>query len=144
MCLKKNNLFQTKMILQSKLYCLAFFLSYTYLSHVGLRSRLFLCFLLLFCHIVMYIVYYKYFVDLKQQIHEEKKNLFHLCIKPSNITRENFVTNSSCLICLDDCNYDSVCEVNCKCVGQFYHTDCLQKWIYQNPSCPICRQKVYQ
>ncbi|MBY0353863.1 hypothetical protein K2W90_05880 [Candidatus Babeliales bacterium] len=44
-----------------------------------------------------------------------------------------------CVVCQD--NYqrsESVGTLNC---GHVYHADCIEAWLYNNPSCPLCRQQ---
>ncbi|MBX9830526.1 E3 ubiquitin protein ligase [Candidatus Babeliales bacterium] len=44
-----------------------------------------------------------------------------------------------CVVCQD--NYqrsETVGTLNC---GHGYHTDCIAAWLYNNPSCPLCRQQ---
>ena len=42
---------------------------------------------------------------------------------------------SECPICLEHCDkeYSLVC-------GHFFHKNCLQRWLYQRNTCPVCRQ----
>lgn len=47
----------------------------------------------------------------------------------------------SCSICLDDyAKQDRVGYLTC---GHFFHTDCIQNWLEQKNSCPLCRAAAY-
>ena len=49
----------------------------------------------------------------------------------------------TCAICLEDIVKDSpekqYYTLNCKHV---YHLDCITRWLYQNPTCPMCREPI--
>jgi len=100
----------------------------------------------LFSVFTVYLLYYLYFRSLKKQIFNDKKNLFHLCLKSKEKTIQNFLKNKEeiCTICFEECNTNDICELNCPCQNKFYHLDCIKTWIFKNPSCPICRVQVYQ
>ena len=47
-----------------------------------------------------------------------------------------------CCICLTDFEGgESLKEMPCK---HYFHSDCLENWLYQNGSCPICRKSLLQ
>lgn len=41
-----------------------------------------------------------------------------------------------CVICLIDTEEDGFCTLNCQ---HHFHTICLQEWLMENTSCPVCR-----
>ena len=42
---------------------------------------------------------------------------------------------TECPICLEHCNKEY-----CLVCGHFFHKNCLQRWLYQRNTCPVCRQ----
>jgi hypothetical protein len=53
------------------------------------------------------------------------------------------INSRSCIICFED--IDSIKKdkflFSCKC-KIIYHYECLEKWLTQSPTCPICRKYV--
>ena len=46
----------------------------------------------------------------------------------------------SCSICMDEYkNEDVISILNC---NHKFHKKCVDKWLYRNLSCPICRQNI--
>ncbi len=42
---------------------------------------------------------------------------------------------TECPICLEHCDKEY-----CLVCGHFFHKNCLQRWLYQRNTCPVCRQ----
>ncbi|KAI4318245.1 hypothetical protein L6164_026033 [Bauhinia variegata] len=50
---------------------------------------------------------------------------------------------SQCCICLSVFQEDEKLKVLPEC-GHSYHSECLEKWLSANPSCPLCRASLLQ
>ena len=53
---------------------------------------------------------------------------------------EDFQQNKECAICF--CEYgpdDEVSPLPCK---HYFHAECIQTWIKDNPTCPMCRDPI--
>jgi len=49
-----------------------------------------------------------------------------------------------CAVCLDYFEVDGprqVAQLNCS-DKHIFHVDCLEKWLEDNPQCPLCREPV--
>ena len=47
------------------------------------------------------------------------------------------VANEDCIICSEECNREN--DFITPCCHHFFHFDCLEEWVDQNPTCPMCR-----
>jgi len=47
--------------------------------------------------------------------------------------------NNCCSICID--TLENTKDFHCSQCKNYFHQDCINKWISKNPSCPICRFK---
>lgn len=45
----------------------------------------------------------------------------------------------SCVICMDNINKKSACALPC---GHLFHFDCVNRWLMEKPSCPMCKHSV--
>lgn len=106
---------------------------------------IFIFFHIIFIILLILFKYLAFFQRIKTEILEEKKNLFHLCIKPQEETLQNLKSSDEtmCTICFEEFNERDVCELCCSCHEKFYHLDCIKTWVYKNPTCPICRIRIY-
>lgn len=53
------------------------------------------------------------------------------------ITKHDIDPGSTCAICLDSYeDHDEIALSNCK---HNFHLECIEKWMFQQRSCPICR-----
>jgi len=53
---------------------------------------------------------------------------------------EDFATSKECAICF--CEYgpdDDVSPLPCK---HYFHSECINNWIKENPTCPMCREPI--
>lgn len=117
-------------------------------AHVINSSSAFSVFIVFHITFIILLILLKYmifFQKIKTEILEEKQNLFHLCIKSHEETLQNlrYSDETICTICFEDFNKTDVCELNCSCHEKFYHLDCIKTWVYKNPTCPICRIRIY-
>lgn len=55
----------------------------------------------------------------------------------SNISQTQ--NNNTCSICLEEDKNNEWCSLVCK---HTYHISCINKWLYENSTCPLCRQEV--
>lgn len=55
------------------------------------------------------------------------------------------ILNQDCNICLFPLNEveNAGPEVSVHSCRSAYHKDCIEKWIYENPNCPLCRQEDF-
>jgi hypothetical protein len=54
----------------------------------------------------------------------------------------NADTQETCSICLDNYKEDQVMSVLHNCKHKF-HKECVSAWLLNNPTCPLCRNKVF-
>ena len=47
--------------------------------------------------------------------------------------------SKSCCICLEKITKENSVALPC---AHVFHSDCINKWININPSCPLCKQSV--
>ena len=55
---------------------------------------------------------------------------------------DDFKTHTECAICF--CEFgedDEVSPLPCN-TNHYFHTECIQTWIKENPSCPMCRAEI--
>ncbi|KAJ6717421.1 RING-H2 FINGER PROTEIN ATL51-LIKE [Salix purpurea] len=57
---------------------------------------------------------------------------------PSNDERIVTSRNDGCVICLEDFRLGEDCQAMSMCKHVF-HSGCLEEWLVQNQSCPLCR-----
>ena len=51
--------------------------------------------------------------------------------------------DENCVICMDVLQYENERVNTLICVHQNqFHTQCIDKWLIKNDSCPICRKKT--
>ena len=50
------------------------------------------------------------------------------------------VAEEICSICLEDLESAMCLELPC---GHQFHTDCVQKWLNQKPTCALCRRHIF-
>ena len=48
--------------------------------------------------------------------------------------------NIECSICLENIDYEEDIRFIQPCCGQVYHTECIERWVWENQSCPICHE----
>ena len=53
------------------------------------------------------------------------------------ISKVNHFNLDNCSICLENDNQQEISKIE-KC-GHCFHTNCVQRWLVENNSCPICR-----
>ena len=82
------------------------------------------------------------------QNEEEEEPYFENCQeintklnKPEKIKKNDIICSESCLICMDNykCNQFKRTLPNCK---HYFHKKCIDKWLKNKASCPICRDKL--
>lgn len=136
-------------MLSNKMPSLLLYISFGHLLLQKSKSlTIFIAISIIFLITIVSLKYFYFFDSVKLQVFEEKQNLFHVCIKSKDLSKQNFVSfceneENTCTICFEECNESNVCELNCGCQNKFYHVDCIKTWVYKNPSCPICRVRVY-
>ena len=55
---------------------------------------------------------------------------------------EDFKKHKSCAICFVDFGTDDhVSPLPCN-INHYFHTECIERWIKENPTCPICRAEI--
>ena len=64
--------------------------------------------------------------------------ILHLTHVPSNDERIVTSRNDGCVICLEDFQLGEDCQAMSMCKHVF-HSGCLEEWLVQNQSCPLCR-----
>ncbi|KAJ6433097.1 hypothetical protein OIU84_020180 [Salix udensis] len=64
--------------------------------------------------------------------------ILHLTHVPSNDERIVTSRNDGCVICLEDFRLGEDCQAMSMCKHVF-HSGCLEEWLVQNQSCPLCR-----
>ena len=106
-------------------------------------SKFSMIFLLCLCQIVGFLKIMSYMVGLKKFIKEEKLYLFRFSLKPHYKSIQNHC-GETCTICYENIDENDLCELNFPCHSQFYHQECIKKWIFKNPTCPVCRENVYK
>ena len=82
----------------------------------------------------------------EEEIEEEgeEQRLQALELLPPPINYKNLDASSSlrdCAICLEDFVDGESCRVFSVC-KHIFHLDCVDKWLRNNPTCPICRNYV--
>ena len=82
----------------------------------------------------------------EEEIEEEgeEQRLQALELLPPPINYKNLAASSSlrdCAICLEDFVDGESCRVFSVC-KHIFHLDCVDKWLRNNPTCPICRNYV--
>jgi len=79
---------------------------------------------------------------------EEYNNYFKNCneinnclSKPEKIKKDDTILNEICFICMDyyKCNEYKRILPSCK---HYFHKKCIDKWLKQKASCPICRDEL--
>lgn len=79
---------------------------------------------------------------------EEYNNYFKNCneinnclSKPEKIKKDDIILNETCFICMDNykCNEYKRILPSCK---HYFHKKCIDKWLKQKASCPICRDEL--
>lgn len=53
--------------------------------------------------------------------------------------RQHLSTGKECSICYDDIYEDDMTTLPC---AHMFHNSCIQQWLNQNPTCPVCRNHV--
>ena len=58
-----------------------------------------------------------------------------------HIKKDDKIIGTKCLICMEDYKHKEYKRVlpNCK---HYFHKRCIDKWLKQNSSCPICRNQL--
>lgn len=72
---------------------------------------------------------------------KEKLGVINGLIK-RNYNEEDFRKHTECVICM--CEFgpdDEVSPLPCN-IGHYFHSVCIQSWIKENPTCPMCREKI--
>ena len=79
---------------------------------------------------------------------EEYNNYFKNCSEINNylckaekIKKEDPLLNEKCFICLDNYEYNQLKRVLPSCKHCF-HKKCIDKWLKEKASCPICRDQL--
>ena len=58
----------------------------------------------------------------------------------TTVDKEILKTAISCSVCLAEfCLHDPVKQLPCK---HYFHTDCIEPWLKENSTCPICRNQI--
>ena len=58
------------------------------------------------------------------------------------LTKRTFKSDSTdiCIICQEDYSEVKKCaELHC---GHKYHKECIKKWMFEKPSCPLCNEGI--
>ena len=50
--------------------------------------------------------------------------------------------NIECSICLENIDYEEDIRFIQPCCKQVYHTECIERWVWENQSCPICKESL--
>ncbi|XP_020239514.1 putative RING-H2 finger protein ATL19 [Cajanus cajan] len=64
-----------------------------------------------------------------------------VCFGSQTLASSPSLSCRECAICLEDFKMGEECLVFCVC-GHIFHCDCINHWLREKPSCPICRHYV--
>lgn len=83
-----------------------------------------------------------YFKKLDNKLYEIDNYFLRYKSKDNPIYKKYFIENSNnskkCIICFNDKNLSFQCY-QCK---NLFHTNCINTWINENPTCPFCRYNL--
>ena len=54
--------------------------------------------------------------------------------------KEDFKQNTECIICF--CEYGPDDDVSPLPCGHYFHAECIENWVKDNPTCPMCRAEI--
>ena len=78
--------------------------------------------------------------DLRQSLLPQKESEEKEILEQVTIDKNNLYNYNNCCICLENYKEDDTAVITgCE---HIYHKDCLQKWINNKNSCPLCNKKL--
>ena len=55
-------------------------------------------------------------------------------------THDKDTWNIECSICLEKIDYEEDIRFIQPCCKQVYHIECIERWVWENQCCPICKE----
>jgi hypothetical protein len=77
--------------------------------------------------------------QLKQENDIKEINICSNCIMFNHLNKKTLKPEDECSICLKDIYCNNLIKTDC---NHIFHIDCLNIWINEKETCPMCRKKI--